>query len=333
MNRLVHPATAAAGLALAVSIAGCGKSEKPASVSSPAKTMTSATASEKGTSAEVVAKQARGDLSCPARVASMKRADNAPVDDVLGVRPGLTYEEALNAVLCTHDLLVSAPATGRGFDLKAPDARSVRQGFSAAFAEPHVVKSSRKIMQDMQIESMARGGNAVHEDLKPGQARWFVATMGLPGRERVLSVAREERFASEQSPTIDTVMGALMKKYGTATKAQPGTSGQLPIVRWAYDPQGRLVTADSPLFNRCSGTSDPNGGVNLSPDCGIVVQAMLVPQKTNPVLVERMQVGVVNHGDGYQMLVATKQSLVQSDQQRQATEVEKATKNAKAPTL
>ena len=267
------------------------------------------------------------------RVATTKRADNAPVDDVLGVRPGLSYEEALNAVLCTHDLLVSAPATGRGFNLKAPDARSVRQGFSAAFAEPHVVKSSRQIMQDMQIESLARGGNAVQEDLKPGQAKWFVATMGLPGRERVLSVAREERFPAEQSPTIDTVMAALMKKYGTATKAQPGTSGQMPIVRWAYDPQGRLITPDSPLFNRCSGTSDPNGGMNLSPDCGIVVQAMLVPQKTNPVLAERMQVGVVSHGGGYQMLVATEQALIQSDQQRQAQEVEKAAKNVKAPTL
>jgi hypothetical protein len=217
--------------------------------------------------------------------------------------------------------------------LKAPDARSVRQGFSAAFAEPHVVKSSRQIMQDMQIESLARGGNAMQEDLKPGQAKWFVATMGLPGRERVLSVAREERFAAEQSPTIDTVMAALMKKYGTATKAQPGTSGQLPIVRWAYDPQGRLITPDSPLFSRCSGTSDPNGGVNLSPDCGVVVQAMLVPQKTNPVLVDRMQIGVVNHGGGYQMLVATEQSLLQSDQQRQAKEVENAARNTKAPTL
>ena len=103
--------------------------------------------------------------------------------------------KALNAVLCTHELLVATPAVNRGFNLKAPEARSVRQGFGAAFAEPHVVKTSRQIMQEMQIETLARGGNAVREDLKPGQVKWFVATMGLPGQERVLSVAREERYA------------------------------------------------------------------------------------------------------------------------------------------
>jgi len=42
---------------------------------------------------------------------------------------------------------------------------------------------------------------------------------------------------------------------------------------------------------------------------------------------------VVSHGGGYQMLVATEQALIQSNQQRQAQEVEKAAKNVKAPTL
>ena len=157
--------------------------------------------------------------------------------------------------------------------------------------------------------------------------------MGLPGHERVLSVAREERFAPEQSPTLDTVLDALLKKYGPPTREQRGSGSQLPIVRWTYDPQGRLVTAASPLFNKCTGSSDPDGGVNVSPDCGIVVQALLVPLTSNPKLVDRMQVGVVNQGAAYQMITATDQGLGQADEQRRAREVEKAGKNAKAPTL
>ena len=334
MNQRIHAAASAgACMALAMSIVGCGKSDAPAPGTHANTATTASSSRDQGASAEAVAKQARGKLSCPAKIASRSRADSAPVDDVLGVRPGLTYEEAMNAVLCTHELLVATPPFNRGFNLKAADARSVRQGFSATFAEPHVVKSSKQIMEELQLDAIARGGNSVREDLKPGQAKWFVGTMGLPGQERVLSVAREERFAPDQSPTLDTVFAALLKKYGTPTREQRGTSGQLPIVRWAYDPQGALITATSPLYNRCTGASDPNGGVNLTPDCGIVVQAMLVPQKSNPALVERMQVGVVDQAVGYQMIIATEQSLGQADQQRRANEVEKATKNAKAPTL
>ena len=329
-RRAAAAADIGAAMALALLAAGCGKSEAPAPI---AAAKPAATASVQDVSAGAVAKQARGDLSCPARIASPVRADVAPVDDVLGVRPGLSYDEAVNAVLCTHELLVASAATDRGFNLKVPDPRSVRQGFSARFAEPRVAKTGRQIVQERTIEAMERGGNAVREDLKPGQVKWFVGTMGLPGRERVLSVAREERFAADQSPTIDTVVAALLKKYGTPTRDPRSTSGQLPVLRWAYDPLGRLVTEASPLQGKCNAASDPNGGIQLSPDCGVVVQAMLVAQKSNPDLVERMQVGVVNQLGGYQAITATEQSLGQLDQQRRADEVTKAAKNGKTPSL
>ena len=208
-----------------------------------------------------------------------------------------------------------------------------RQGFSARPAEARVVKSSKQILQEMQRDTIARGGNAIREDLKPGEMKWFVATMGLPGQETVLSVAREERFGADQGQTVANVTAALLKKYGTPTRDQHATATSLPIVRWAYDPLGRLITETSPLYARCTGSSDPNGAVNLTPDCGIVVQAMLIPQKANPELVDRMQVGVVDHAGGWRMINATEQGLGQADQQRRAQEVEKAAKNGKAPSL
>ena len=272
-------------------------------------------------------------MSCPPKIASPARAEKAPVDDVVGVRPGLTYEEAVNAVLCSHPLLVAGPATGRGFDLKAPQATTVRQGFVARPAEPRVVRTSKQILQEMQRDTIARGGNALREDLEPGQMKWYVATMGVRGQERVLSVAREERFAADRSPTIESVAAALLKKYGPATLDQRASSTRLPLLRWAYDPLGRPIAETSPLAGRCTGSSDPDGAVNLSPDCGIVVQAMLIPQKANPELVDRMQVGVVDQAGGYRAITATEQALGQVDQQRRAQEVEKAAKNSKAPTL
>ncbi|MEO6897499.1 MAG: hypothetical protein ABI218_12720 [Caldimonas sp.] len=335
MNRFAHSTALAAFCAsLVVSIAGCGKPDKPAAPAAAARAAPTSASAEQGASAQEVAQQARAGVSCPAKVKSASpRAADAPVDDVLGVRPGLGYEEAVNVVLCTQELLVATDEKGRGFDLKVPQPQVVRQGFSARMAEPRVVRTGKQIVQEMQRDAMARGANAVREDLKPGQTKWFVATMGVPGQESVLSVAREERFGADQAQTIDNVTAALLKKYGTPTRVQHAAATQLPLLRWAHDLAGRLVTETSPLYGKCMGTTDPNGSVNLSPDCGIVVQAMLIPQKANPELVDRMQVGVVDQAGGFRMIAETERALGQQDAQRRAQEVAKANKNAKGPSL
>ena len=321
-------------LASFAALSACGPSDKPAPTGAVAKSPASTIAADadQAASAEQVAKQARGDVACPARIGTPPRAQTAPVDDILGVRAGQRYDEAVNGVLCSNEMLVATQEASRGFDIKSYG-QTLRQGFSARFAEPRVVKTGKQIVQDMQRESSARGMNAVREDLKPGQSKWYVGTLGVPGSELVLSVAREERFATEQMPTTDAVRAALLKKYGTPTLEQPASATRLAVLRWAYDPAGQPVAAGSPLYSRCIGWSDPNHGASVTPDCGVVVDAMLIPPKGNPELVDRLQVGIVDQARGYQLLKSTEQALAQMDQQRRAAEVDKAAKNTKAPSL
>lgn len=328
MKKTRSASAALAACSVALLLCGCGKPEPAATaVARPA----AAKVADEDESAGQVARRVRGEVACPAKLGSPAREESAPVDDLLGVRPGLSYDEAVNVVLCTNELLVATPEPSRGFDIKSYG-QKLRQGFSARFAEPHVVKSGRQIVQEMQRDAMARGMNAVREDLRPGQSKWYVGTMGVPGQERVLSVGREERFASEQSPTVDTVRAALLKKYGPATRDAAGGT-QLPALRWAHDPSGRPIAPGTPLASRCVGHPDPNVGVNVNPDCGVVVEALLIPQKTNPDLVDRLQVSVVNQAAGYRMLQATEQALALLDQQRRNAEVDKAAKSTKAPSL
>ena len=125
MLRRVH-------LAIAALLAGCGADTPPAAESSG---NSAAQASRNAAaSAEDVAEEARGRVKCPAKVSRSDRAAGAPVDDVVGVRPGMTYEEAANVVMCSHDLLVVTPARSRGFRLQTYG-QEVRQGFDAAFAK------------------------------------------------------------------------------------------------------------------------------------------------------------------------------------------------------
>lgn len=280
--------------------------------------------------AEQVARESRGDVDCPADIDTPKRAANAPVDDVVGVRPGLTYEEAQNVVLCTGDLLVASPPSTSGFNIRTYGA-TIRQGFSARFAEPRVHKTSQQYMKEMQDDFMARSGNAVREDMKPGQSKWYVSTMGLPGKERVIAAAREEWFAEGRNPTVQSVSDALIKKYGTPTRKQ--VIPQQTMLAWIYDPQGRFVPETSPMAMNCTAMSSPDGGTNFSPDCGLVIAAQVRPTQENPALAKFVQVGVADQAGGYELITQTEQALESGEMKRRADEVKNAAKNADAPQL
>jgi hypothetical protein len=307
-----------------------GASPSPdAAASTAAATAKSVEASSKAAaSAAEVAANARSKLNCPAKVASPARAANAPVDDVLGVRPGMTYEEAVDTVLCTHDLLVAEPAANRKVEMNTYG-QNIRHGFYARFAEPKINKSSKEIMQEMQDRTTARGLNTIVRDVKPGQAKWFVGTMGMPGSERVVNVAREEWFEDGRNPPVAQVEEALRAKYGAPSRVVNNPRR----LDWLYGPEGQLISEQSlqlrPLGVRpCGGAAHPDAAVNFASDCGIVVQAFIVPMRSNPDLAESMQVGVVNSAGGYAAIASTERSLQQLDAQRRAKEVEKASKDS-----
>lgn len=314
-------------LTAALALAGCDKTSTVAAGTPVASTAKGSTAPA---TAEQVAHQARKDVRCPARATSATRAGEAPVDDVLGVRPGLSYDEAVSLVLCSHELLVLQDDPGRRFNLNA-QGQKLRHGFGARFAEPRVEWNAKRAQSEMLDSALARSGNAVSDDLKPGQAKWYVGTMGLPGQERVVNVAREERFDANARPTVASVEQALVKKYGPPSRQQ-NLNGQRHF-SWTYDPMGRQAGAGSPLVGRCVGIASPDSGVNLASDCGTVVTASVMPLRDNPDVAMTMQVGVVDQARGYALVTSTEQALLQAEQQRRAKETANAAKNTAAPKL
>jgi YD repeat-containing protein len=307
-------------------LGACGSSDEPeapkaSAAPSRADSRVAATAAE-------VAAEARGKVKCPARVETPPR-EGLPAHDVVGVRPGLTWDEAMNVVLCTHELLVATENRGRSFQLNTYG-QAVRQGFDAVFAEDKINKTSQEIIQEMQDAALARSGNARGPDMPGGTARWYVTTMGMPGAEHVVAAARVEAYAEGRSPTMASVRDALIAKYGQPTQA---TEAHWWQYRWAYDPLDRKITETHPLFYQCHGITHPNDGVSLSPDCGVVVQATLMPLRDNPLLAMTLQVGVVDQAQGYESLMATERALEQAEMQRRAAEAKAAAENADQPTL
>jgi hypothetical protein len=317
-------------MSLLATLGACSEGPPTGAKTAPSSEVATKPTQTSEASAEEVAKEKRGKVRCPAKVSMPARASDAPVDDVVGVRPGMTFEEAANVVMCTHDLLVVSEDTSRRFEIQTYG-HKIRQGFAARFAEPRVHKTSQQIMQEMQDNMMARANNAVRRDMKPGQAKWYVTTMGLPGQERVIAAARDEWFEEGRNPTLDSVEQALVKKYGPPTHNERYPGGRR--LAWAYDPLGRRITETSPLYRRCNGTADPNGATNFSPDCGIVVTAEMRGMRDNAGLAQLLQVGVMDKANGYEAIVGTEQALLALDAERKARELEEASKNAAAPQL
>jgi hypothetical protein len=317
---------------LAGTLAACGSGSNSNSPAMSAAATKAAQASlPDNATAEQVAAHMRGDVHCPADVPTAPTG--TPVDDIGGVRPGLTYEQAANVVMCSNPMLVVTPADDRGFQINTYG-QKLRQGFTARFAEPE--KTGQQIMEEMRREQQARMANARREDMEPGRSKWFVTTMGMPGQETVIGAAREQWFDEGKNPTVDSVTQSLIDKYGTPTQKKEDSSGYqagLRILRWAYDPRGRLITETSPLYNRCTGSADPDSGMNLSADCGVVVAANIIRLGSNPDLAKFLQVGVVDQAGGYKALTATKQGLQAMDAQRRAKQVKDAAKNADAVKL
>jgi hypothetical protein len=303
--------------------AGCGSKDK-----SDAKPIGAADAAKPAPSgaatAEQVAKEMRGNVSCPAK-ASTPRPDGAPVDDVVGVRPGMSWNEAATFVMCDNPLMVVTENTGRNFTIET-FGQKLRQGFDGKFAEPRVVKTSRDYLREMSEEAARRSGNAYVAPLQPGQSRFYVSTMGLPGQEQVISVAREEYYVEGKQPTIESLTKALIAKYGPPSEANDG--GTLVQMWWEYDPAGNKMQQ-----GQCRINVSPDSGTSLSTACGITVGAQIQASNTNAGLAHSLAVSSQHGAQGYKLLQMVENTLKSGDASKKAKELEDASKNAGAPKL
>jgi hypothetical protein len=320
---------------LAAALAGCG-GDSPggpaagpkAAAPAPAKATPAKAAASGDLSAEEVARAARGAVRCPPP-APAPRPAGAPVDDIVGVRPGMAWEEAALIVMCTHPLLVVGPDTANRWQIQTYG-QTIRQGLSAGFAQPRVQKTGQQVMRELQADAIARGGNHARAGIAPGTSRWYAGTMGLPGEERVLYVQREERFADDALPPLQTVEEALLAKYGTPTRRSPLPQG-LEMV-WSHDAAGRPRPATAG-HDHCGMNSAFGGSVGLREGCGVVVSVLVRSAPANAALAQSLTVGVVDQARGLALLRQTEQRLQRADAERRARELKEAGRNAKGPTL
>jgi hypothetical protein len=227
-------------------------------------------------------------------------------------------------------LLMVQADPGRRFQIETYG-QPVRQGLHGRMARAQVQKTGRQIMQEMQDHALARGSNRLQRDVLPGESKWYVGSFGLPGEERVTHAMREEWFPEGRLPPMDSVLQALVVKYGEPS-THGGGAGDRQL-SWVYSPDGQRVAPGTRLAQTCGMHPSPNAGVQLSTDCGVVVAARVFAPRDNPALAQFIQVGTVDQAAGYRLLDQTERALKAAESRRRAAQVQEAAKHAADPTL
>lgn len=256
-------------------------------------------------------------LKCPART----RKD-IPGPDVIGLKLGMTYEEALGTARC-------------------------------ALGEDAVVKTEQRWLRDLNAYGVELGTQSF--TVKKGENRpcnyakewqkcegsllWAqvdeivtVATPGAPGSETAMVVWRTQNFREGQMPAAQAVLDALIAKYGepqyteNSDKPWSGTAGSREL-RWVRDRRGTPLADPNPLFRQCwnaIGGRGENTSVNWRDGCGLNIWARVYLSGKNPGLAMELNMGMVQQSDLWAHAEATQAKLQQLGQARRDAEMQKA---------
>ena len=301
MNRTLA-ATIAATMAASMTLIGCDKTETPKAAPAVAAATKAAAARPN---------DGLPEPNCPGKVDA---ALTGP--DIVGLKLGMTRDAALNFARCLNqEALVNFEGNWlqglRTFGIKlAPQAFTTRVGESS----PCKYKS----FDDMQKCGVGnRVWNHVAELIT-------VASPGAPGREKVVGIWREQHFKPGEMPAAETLMPALVQKYGPPqmTQAQAGAWMRLD---WVQDPSGTPLPANSRGLNACRGINARGQDAHSwSESCGLTLTAMIMLSRENPGLVRELNIGMVHQQALYTLGTSLQVELQAMDRQRRRREIEQS---------
>lgn len=307
---MTHPALARplllAALALALSACGGRDDAAPAAGADPAP------GAEMG---ETIDDLAEAGLDCPPDV-----RDGLAGPDILGVRVGMSTEEALGTVRCELGEDAVVKTENRWLDnLDTYGAALGVQFFSVRQGDHRACDFAREWQE---CDGGQKWGH-VDETVE-------VATPGAPGQEAAMVVWRTQSFRDGAKPAAKAVLDALVAKYGQPQRSEStddpwaGSSGRHTLT-WVLDPAGRPISEANPLFNRCvNGVMAGSGGVSWAEGCGVNISARVLLDGQNPGLAMELSTALVDQGRLLEHVEAMKAALAEAGNARREAEVQAA---------
>lgn len=296
-------------VAAAVAVAGCGNSDPP----KPAPRAKVAGAKK------VPDKPSDGlpEPKCPVKVDA---ALSGP--DIIGMKLGMAREDALNFARCQdrENTFVSFEGTWiRG--LRNYGIKLAPQVFVAQVGESRPCKYNS--MDEMQ---RCGAGNRVWTHVAE---KITVVSPGVPGGEKVLGIWREQHFKPGEMPAADTLLPALVQKYGPPQVTQQHPNNWMRM-DWLHDASGTPI-AQVQRGPHCR-TISPRGheSHSWSDACGLTITALVVLSPENPLLAKELNVGMLHQQQLYRTGQSLQAQLEAMEQQRRQQEAAAQGKGAAA---
>jgi hypothetical protein len=232
---------------------------------------------------------------CPHEPALAARAPTAPIDDVAGLRPGMSFDDVEAVLECGGELA--------HFDVRPQWARNsqglpTRQLLRAADGEP------------CPAELRVDGGQGCEDGgygfapLKDVTQEVLVAFAGMPGTEQAGVIWRRTRFPEGAYPTVSSLRDALAQKYGPphlrSTQEGYYSLGQrrgTVVDSWVHAPGARpIARGDSARLSRCVNGPRPTFQARMSWNgrCGLTVRAEIVLAPNQTALARELNVVVID---------------------------------------
>lgn len=211
---------------------------------------------------------------CPPVVSVPTRPIGFPVDDVLGVRPGMNARDVEETIKCVSEeyeiekRAIPAPVAGKS-------------------------RATRPLLR-----------------VTRGQDTLSFALFGAQGMEQVAASWREAYFDVGVGPTIGAVEGALQAQYGLPHEARDSPDGGR-VLSWTYAPDGRPIRVrakDGDIVGAMTymaagltsagciknAKSDPLAAPAWDGRCGLTIRAEIDPSLADKTHVTRWRVVVLD---------------------------------------
>lgn len=269
---------------------------------------------------------------CPARPASFRRVDGAPVDDIVGLQPGMSYDDVMWVLQCRDD--VPTLETAEKWNIKQTYDFPIRQLIRASNGTPCTGQEIVRDMSAMGSRKTCEDGGYRLKPLKGISQEFDIVFTGMPGQEKAGAIWRRTVFPETESPTVQSLLQSLGSKYGEPHVNETDRRGRVTL-SWVYDLLNRPMSRASKDFNACS--NGPNALFSSSQGwraaCGLTIKAMITPLPSNDLLAQAMHIGVMHQKNFYDDGQSFENELMAAYQQRKQEEAARASVSGEAPDM
>lgn len=251
-----------------------------------------------------------GPLRRGCRAAVAESGRQRPVDDIVGLRPGMGYDDVLEVLECRQDIRLVQHAelwsTSENFGIPT------RQLVRATDGVPCDGEYSPK---PAGAQNDCDTGADRFEPLRNISQEYLVAFTGMPEEETARAIWRRTIYSEDDAQPVTLLTEALHAKYGTPQLHATGSHSRLNHTRpgainlvWIYHPNGTPAPPPTSEFSSaglawetCVNGPQPWFATQQrwNSGCGLTVRAEILPLEGNSLLAREMNIMIMNQRDLY----------------------------------